>query len=118
MALFKRRAPREPIDTGHPGDDALLTEIAKHSDLGRPREWTHYLHCADQGAAIKAAAEIQDGGWELQLVDRSTERPGWVVIAERHTVTSPAAVREARAFFEQVASHVDGGEYDGWEAGL
>jgi len=111
--------PSGPPATGHAGDDALLAQIASRSDLSAARHWVHYLYCADEPAAHRAAAEIAAAGWELQRVDAAAKGPGWVVIAERHNaVTSPDAVRAARAFFEAAASRVDGGDYDGWEASL
>lgn len=116
MPIFKRR---EQSPTGHAGDDALLAQIALQSDLTAPRHWVHYLYCVSEAAAHKAGAEISAAGWNLQRVDVAAKGPGWIVIAERRdAVTSPETVSAARAFFEAVASRVDGGDYDGWEASL
>ncbi len=117
MGLFRRRRTTH-FTTGHPGDDQLLTQLARMSDLTAPRHWVHYLYFADEAAARGAAPVIQAAGWELQEVAESAAGgPQWVVIAERNgAVTSPEAVREARTFFERVARQWPGGEYDGWEA--
>ena len=106
------------FDTGHAGDDELLTQLARLSDLAAPRHWVHYLYFADEGAARGAAEVVAAAGWGLQEVAASANSgPEWVVIAERHgVVTSPDAVCGARAFFEAVAQQWPGGEYDGWEA--
>ncbi len=124
MALFRRSAKAVPaIDlptTGHSGDDALLQQIAARSDLSGGRHWVHYLYFPGEADARAAAEVISAAGWDLQRVARGADGgPLWVVIAERHgAVTSPAAVGEARTFFEVVAATHGGGEYDGWEASL
>lgn len=117
MGLFRRRKP-PGFDTGHAGDDQLLTQLAQITDLSAPRHWLHYLYFADEAAARGAADVISGAGWELQTVAESADGgPQWVVVAERHgAVTSPEAVREARVFFEAVAHQWPGGDYDGWEA--
>jgi regulator of ribonuclease activity B len=120
VAIFKKRERRgQAYATGHPLDDAQLAEIAARSDLTSPRHWIHYLYCRDEVAARIAAAEVTAGGWEIQGVHAAAQGPGWLVIAELHgAVTSPAAVRDARSFFESLAARVDGGDYDGWEASV
>lgn len=117
MGLF-RRNKTVPFNTGHAGDDQLLTQLAQMSDLTAPRHWVHYLYFADEAGAREAAAVVAAAGWELQDVAESAAGgPEWVVIAERHgAVTDPDAVRDARAFFERVAQQWPGGDYDGWEA--
>ena len=114
---FFRRGKGSQFDTGHPGDDELLAQLSRMSDLAAPRHWVHYLYFASESAARGAAGVVSAAGWQLQEVAESaTGGPDWVVIAERHgAVTSPQAVREARVFFEAVAGRWSG-EYDGWEA--
>lgn len=117
MGLFRRSTP-VPFDTGHEGDDQLLTQLSQMSDLTAPRHWVHYLYFADEASARGAAEVVLAAGWGLQNVAESaTGGPEWVVIAERQgAVTSPEAVRDARQFFESVAEQWPGGDYDGWEA--
>ena len=117
MGLF-RRAKAAVAGTGHDGDDQLLSQLSQMSDLDSPRHWVHYLYFADEGAARGAAQVVAAAGWALQTVDRSASGgPEWVVIAERrNAVTSVQSVKEARTFFESVASQWPGGDYDGWEA--
>lgn len=92
----------------------LLAEIASRSDLETPRHWVHYLYAQDESQARSAAEVISAAGWQIQRVDVAAGgAPGWIVIAEAHAVTSPAAVREARLFFEGVAATHEGGDYDG-----
>jgi hypothetical protein len=115
MPLFRRR-PTLP-STGHSGDDQLLGILSKHGPLETPRHWVHYLYTADEASARDAAGVVERAGWQLQHVDPAAQGPGWVVVAERHdAVLDVDAVREARIFFEGVASSVRGGDYDGWEA--
>jgi Regulator of ribonuclease activity B len=103
--------------TGHGLDDRLLVEIAKSSDLSSPRHWIHYVYFPTEQAARTAAGVIEAAGWVLQSVGAADGRPEWVVVAEQHdVVTTPEAVREARAFFEGVAATNGPGQYDGWEA--
>jgi hypothetical protein len=116
-----RDAPAPPslATTGHAGDDTLLAQIASRSDLETPRHWVHYLYVQDEPQARSAAEAVSAAGWQIQRVDVAAGgEPGWVVIAEAQAVTSPAAVREARLFFEGVAATHEGGDYDGWEASL
>ena len=117
MGLFRRHKAAS-FDTGHAGDDQLLTQLAQMTDLSAPRHWVHYLYFADEAAARGAAEVVSAAGWTLQNVEESAAGgPEWVVIAERHgAVTSPEAVRDARVFFESVAQRWPGGDYDGWEA--
>ena len=117
MGLFRRNRS-VGFDTGHAGDDQLLRQLSHMSDLSAPRHWVHYLYIADEAAARGAALAISAAGWELQQVAESAAGgPEWVVVAERHgAITSPETVREARVFFEGVAAHWPGGDYDGWEA--
>lgn len=122
MKLFRRQAARPTLSlptAGHAGDDALLAQIASRSDLDAPRHWVHYLYVQDEPQARNAAQVVAAAGWQIQRVDVAAGGgPGWVVIAEAQAVTSPAAVREARLFFEGVAATHEGGDYDGWEASL
>ncbi|MCW5954569.1 MAG: ribonuclease E inhibitor RraB [Propionibacteriaceae bacterium] len=115
---FFRRAKTVHFNTGHAGDDQLLTQLATMSDLTAPRHWVHYLYFPDEVVAHGAAEVVKAAGWELQEVAESAAGgPEWVVIAERHdAVTSPESVRDARVFFEAVAKQWPGGDYDGWEA--
>lgn len=117
MGLFRRKQVVR-FDTGHAGDDQLLTQLAKMSDLAAPRHWVHYLYFADEAAARGGAGVVEAAGWLLDTVaETAAGGPEWVVIAERKdAVTSPEAVRDARLFFEAVARQWAGGEYDGWEA--
>jgi hypothetical protein len=73
----------------------------------------------DEPQAHSAAQVIAAAGWQIQRVDVAAGGiPGWVVIAEKQAVTTPAAVRDARTFFEGVADAYGRGDYDGWEASL
>jgi hypothetical protein len=120
MGWFKRNTKRfNEFDTGHRGDDELLGHISERSDLNTPRHWIHYLYFSGERTAREAAAEIKAGGWDIQATERAAQGPGWVVIAEKHkAITSPMAVREARAYFEGIASRINGAEYDGWEVSI
>lgn len=117
MRLFRRAKPVSS-DTGHPGDDQLLSQLARMSDIAAPRHWVHYLSFADETGARGAAEVVETAGWELQNVAESaTGGHEWVVVAERRgAVTSPEAVYDARVFFEGVAQQWRGGHYDGWRA--
>ena len=117
MGLFRRRTTAS-FDTGHAGDNRLLAQLVQMSDLSAPRHWVHYLYLSNEAQAREAAVVVQAAGWDLQKVAESAAGgPEWVVIAERNgVVTSPEAVRDARAFFESVAQRWPGGDYDGWEA--
>lgn len=119
MRLFGRRTQRSntPASTGNADDDAALRAIAAQSSLLTHRHWIQYLYCRDEAAARTAAEEIKAGGWKIRRADKAAKGAGWVVVAERYgAIVSPAAVRDARIFFEGVAARVADGEYDGWDA--
>jgi len=114
-----RRSQQSLPSTGHAGDDTLLAQIAAQSDISAPRHWVHYLYVKDEPHARSAAQVVGAAGWQIQRVDVAAGgATGWVVIAETHAVTTPAAVRDARIFFEGVAATHGRGDYDGWEASL
>ena len=93
--------------------------IASRSDLELPRHWVHYSYFVDEERARSAAAAITAAGWHVQRVAAAKDgESSWIVVADAQAVTSPAAVREARQFFEGVAATHGVGEYDGWEAGV
>jgi hypothetical protein len=116
MSWFKRRRPDRIFDTGHDGDDELLAQISRRSDLTKPRHWVHYLYCPNRAAAEQAAHDATDAGWGIQAVEPAAQGANWLVIADKHdAVTSPTAVQDARTLFEGIAARV-GGQYDGWEA--
>ena len=119
MALFRRRNAPPLESSGDAADDALLQQIAKRSDLTRPRHWLHYVYFAGEDGARAAAGEAKAAGWTLQTVDVAATGDGWVVIAEQHgVVLTPSRVAEARDFFQGLAARHAGGDYDGWEASL
>ena len=114
MSWFKRRV--RIASTGHAGDDQVLAEIARRSDLSKPREWEHFLYFPDEMGARTATQDIQAAGWTVDL-DRRDDDGQWLVIARQHqAVTSPEAVRAARQFFEEVEAAHPGAQYDGWGA--
>lgn len=118
MGLLWGRRKVAQFKTGHAGDDQLLTLLARASDITEPRHWVHFLYFANETAARGAAEVVAGAGWQVARVSEALGGgPHWAVVAEKYeTVTSPEAVRDARRFFETVADHWDGGDYDGWEA--
>ncbi|MGV8852440.1 MAG: ribonuclease E inhibitor RraB [Rhodoglobus sp.] len=115
MDFFKRRAKIESF--GNDLDDLTLRELSKRSDLALPRHWIHYVCCADEAGARTVAAASVHNGWDIKRVDGAADGEGWIASLERHdVVVSPAAVRDARHFFEQLTATLPGSFYDGWEA--
>lgn len=113
MSWFRRR-PRI-ASTGHTGDDLVLAEIAKRSDLSQPREWEHFLYFADEISAFSAAQEMRSAGWDV-TTDRQDDGQWLVIASQEQAITSPATVMKARQFFEGIAAARPGAEYDGWGA--
>ncbi len=111
MGLFKRRPPA-PV-TGHAGDDATLAQLVRlRVDLTRPRLWEHFLYCDDADGERFLEARARHAGWDVAAV-----ASGHGIVASRSDLPVDAStVPEARTFFESLAAHVDGGEYDGWGA--
>jgi hypothetical protein len=116
MGLFRRRA-RKPtgasFDTGNPGDDQLLALLADTpGGLTAPRDWIHYVYCSSADGAASMEARALEHGWTVRRVH---EGEG-IVASRQDLAVTPASVVEVRRFFEGLATSVEGGEYDGWEA--
>lgn len=117
MGIFKRRV--KTAETSSSLDEQTLRAVSARSDLSLPRDWVHYIYCADEaGAQVVAIAAVQNG-WELERVGVASPGYSWVVIAEQTgVVVTRERVQEARIFFEHLAASVPGGDYDGWEASI
>jgi hypothetical protein len=106
--------PEPVFDTGDPDDDEVLRQLALRGPIDAPRHWVHFLPCRDETAARAVAGQVAAAGWTVQVAGK---RRDWHVVAERSgAVVSAEAVRQARLFFERVASGVPGASYDGWHA--
>lgn len=95
-----------------PGDDR---ERLRGVDDGDVRTWSHYWYCDDERDARSVLPAMRERGWRITRLARAVDASGWVVVATRDDVVTPAVVRAARAFFAGLAATVTGGEYDGWE---
>lgn len=103
------------LTSGDAIDDEILADVARRSDIQAPRDWGHYLYFPDEATARRAAVDVVQAGWSIATLEPSDGPPRqWLLVAERHAVTTHAAVREARLFFTALAEHV-GGDYDGWD---
>jgi hypothetical protein len=101
--------------TGHAGDDQLLHMIAaEQGGLTATREWLHYLYCSTATGAGVLESAAEAAGWDVRRVSQ-----GEGIIASRSDLpVNQSTVVDARKFFENSASKVEGGEYDGWEAAV
>jgi|tagenome__1003787_1003787.scaffolds.fasta_scaffold19578227_1 hypothetical protein len=118
MALFRRRSAPPPANGLSPLDAELLTQLRKQRvDLSKPRHVLHYSYFANQDAAEQAARKATARGWTTEVGEPLVQFPDqWRMRAERpDVVLSDDVVRETTAFFEALATELDG-EYDGWEA--
>jgi hypothetical protein len=110
MGLFKRRPPA-PV-TGHAGDDATLAELVRLKvDLTQPRRWEHFLYCADADGERFLVARARHAGWDVAALASGDHG---IVASRADLPVDASTVPEARTFFESLAAHVAGGEYDGW----
>lgn len=112
MGIFKRKTS-EP-STGHKGDDQTLAQLKKTgADFDTPRAWEHFVYCDDEAGAAILEQRAREGGWDVERVD--PEYHG--IVAKRSDLAvNPGTVTETRAFFENLAASVAGGDYDGWGA--
>ncbi len=97
----------------HPDDDALLTTLAKRSDLSIPRPQTHFLDFPEEAAA-RALLDAVAAEWTPAGVTRK----GGVWRAAVSRVDKPTnrtTVPAARAYLGGLAESL-GGRYFGWEA--
>jgi len=94
--------------------------ISTKSDIDAPRHWVHYLFFPNEPTARQWAQSIAATGWNIQSVHPSSADDGtWVVVPELHAaVLNSEVIRDAREYFEAIASRIEGADYDGWEASL
>lgn len=85
--------------------------------LTNRRNIRHYLYGPDHPSMAAAEATLQAQGYTLDSRPAATGGT-WLVLAEREEVVDPATVASARKLFEELASKIQGGDYDGWEAAI
>lgn len=123
MALFKRKKPnREPDDVPglRPEDRATLGHLAAAgARLDEPRHVVHYLYLPSEETAATAGEQAAAAGWDAEVRSPLPEDPErWTVVCEHEAaVLTPAFVRDATDFFDDLARGL-GGTYDGWEASV
>jgi hypothetical protein len=89
------------------------------ADLTQPRHVVFYLYFPEQATAERAGEVARGHGYTPDVRTPLPQYPGqWSLVCDRHeAVTSPAFVRDADNFFQDLAD-THGGEYDGWEASV
>jgi hypothetical protein len=114
MGLFKRKPP-----IGKAAFDAqTLAEMVKHGAvLTNRRNVRHYLYGSNESEVDRAAVTLKGGGYRVEVRPAGTGG-NWLALAEREEVVNPTSVAAARALFAGLASEIQGGEYDGWEAAI
>jgi hypothetical protein len=116
--LGRRTRGDRPTTAGVPeavlddGDRARLL-AAGESDV--VRTWSHFWYCDDERDAERVVPTMRERGWRITRMARAVDASGWVIVATRDDVVTPAVIRSTRAFFAGLAARVAGGEYDGWE---
>jgi hypothetical protein len=95
-------------------DEGVLAALRRTgSDLTLPHVLRHYLYLSEKAVAERVARQLT--GFQVEV------RPGtdgsWLLLAIQQCVPSEAAVGRNRTLFERLAKE-NGGEYDGWEAGV
>ena len=105
------------LATGNDDDDQVLRQLAARASLDRPRRWRHYLYVPTEEWAQMVARPLIDTGWEAEIWAPDEGEDHYTVIAELDgVVLTGSLVRSTRELFEDIISHIPGGEYDGWEA--
>jgi hypothetical protein len=111
--LDRFRQKRPPA----PELDLLLVRRlrAVGADLTQPRRIVHFLYFQNETGARAAAAEMEEGGYDVTVAPPAGDVANWSVTAEGARVVDEATIVAFRAWFERVAGR-HAGEYDGWEA--
>jgi len=104
--------------TGDPDDDEILRQIALCGPLDKPRHWVHFLPCQNIAAARAVAAAAVRAGWTIEISADRKDRDVCVTAEQSDVVTTGERVRTARVFFEDLAEHTPGAQYDGWHASV
>jgi hypothetical protein len=115
-ATDDRAGERAASDRGAETDERMLRRLRGRRTSGATLTWVVFLSCDQQaGAEAMGSAAVRDG-WELRYAGPQVSSTRWMIIAERDvTVLEPQEVRDARRYFEGLATTVDGGSYDGWQ---
>ena len=109
--IRKQGAPTTPAET----DQLVLRQLAgRGADLTKPRHVLHHLHFGNEADARGAAEVISQAEWETTVSPPDERIAEWCVRAEGYRVVGTATVDAFRAWFEQIATELQG-EYDGWE---
>jgi hypothetical protein len=96
-------------------DDAVIDQLrAAGSDLSKPHPLDFYIYVPTEEAARRVAATLTGEGFQVAVRTAATG-PGWLALASKTLVPSPAALASIRQRLTKVAA-TEGGEYDGWEA--
>jgi hypothetical protein len=117
LRVVLRRVLALLLGTSRPTDRdtmALLQLQRSGSDVTKAHECDFFLYFPSEAAAISAAAQIRERGFEA-LVSRATGGGSWRCLASRRLVPTRQALARLRADFEAIARPL-GGEYEGWGA--
>jgi hypothetical protein len=116
MGILDRFRRRRTPATSTGVDGLVLAQLAHAgADLTKARHVLHFLYFPDGASAQRAAAELDDAGYETSVAPPDEGVEQWALRAEATRVVGPDTVGAFRAHFERVAAE-HGGEYDGWEA--
>ena len=116
MALFKTKttAPLSAAEV----DAATLDQLVKAGAvLTNPRLVSHSLYARNEATTTGASAELRSLGYSVDSRP-AAKGSSWLLLAEREEVVDSASVEAARQLFERLASSMDGGDYNGWEASI
>ncbi len=86
------------------------------ADLSGPLPIRHYLYFRAPAQAEAAAEAIRREHIDVE-VRPSAQGTDWLALAEHRVVVNPDSIGHLRALLEGLAAQ-NGGEYDGWEAGV
>lgn len=86
------------------------------ADLAVAREVRHYLYVADEDAMTIAVGCLTDD-YAIDVLTCASGN-GRLVVAARDEVVDLTTLARSRGWFEQLASIVRGGHYDGWDAAV
>lgn len=85
------------------------------ADVGAPTEVNVYLYFPSQDAASRAAEQVRELGFEVQVAASLDDQ--WACVGTCCMAPELDAIRTLATRLEEVA-RAHGGEHDGWEAAV
>jgi len=91
----------------------VIVQLRKHSNLAKPHEIEFFLYFPAQEIAERAAEQIRERGFHVEVRPPIPEDDRWLAFATKSMLPKLEVLEEIRRDFTVLTESL-GGEYDGW----